>query len=194
MWSCPTTSPSPHFISHPSSPSSHTALTSPSLHPHPAHTSHHPHTHLTPPSLSLQDVAGVVEQLQNEQSLLAILRRLSRFDTDKTPPPEPGDIVDQQLLDQDYIDHPVGLRPTQPLVVEEESSVEKQRVVFDQLADEQQCRTLMQLAWVRPIPNWRCIPNEILFLITHPCPVSHAEWHRGGWLPVQVSSHQAREV
>ena len=104
----------------------------------------------------------MVEQLQNEQSLLSILRRLSRFDTDETPPPEVGDSVDQQLLDQDYIDHPVGLGPTQPLVVEEESSIEKQRVVFDQLADEQQCRTLMQLAWVRPIPNWNCIPNEIL--------------------------------
>ena len=99
----------------------------------------------------------MVEQLQNEQSLLALLRRLSSLGTDETPPPEDspemGDRVDQQLLDQDYIDHPVGLGATLPLVVEEESSAEKQRVVFDQLADEQQCRMLMQLAWVRPSPN-----------------------------------------
>lgn len=105
----------------------------------------------------------MVEQLQNEQSLLAVLRRLSSLGTSETSPPEGGpevgDILDQQLLDQDYIDHPVGLGATLPLVVEEESSSEKQRVVFDQLADQQQCRMLMQLAWVRPIPNGNPIPN-----------------------------------
>ena len=107
-----------------------------------------------PPPPPPQDVAGMVEQLQDEKSLLAILQRLSSLGTGDTPPPEGGpeggDKVDQQLLDQDYIDHPVGLGATLPLVVEEESSTEKQRVVFDQLADEQQCRMLMQLAWVRP--------------------------------------------
>lgn len=93
-----------------------------------------------------KDVVHVVEQLQNEKALLAVLRRFSQFDTNEAPPPAAGDGMDQQLLDQDYIDHPVGLVQTQPLVVEEESSTEKQRVVFDQLADEQQCRMLMELA------------------------------------------------
>lgn len=148
----------------------------------------HPHSlHLTPPSL--QDVVHVVEQLQNEKALLAILRRLSQFGTKETPPPAAGDGMDQQLLDQDYIDHPVGLVQAQPLVVEEESSNEKQRVVFDQLADEQQCRMVMQLARVSPIPNWSWIPNR-----SHLNCYSRAEWHRGGWVLVQDTSHQAREV
>lgn len=113
----------------------------------------------------------MVEQLQNEQALLDILRRLSQFDIEEAPPPEEEDSVDQQLLDQDYVDHPVGLGSIQPLVVEEESSAEKQRVVFDQMADEQQCRMLMQLARVRPFPNW----NIIQFVIVHvplPCRVA----------------------
>ena len=179
---------------HPTSPT-HTHSTSPhltSLHFTSPHLTHPHSLHLTPPHLtppSLQDVVHVVEQLQNEKALLAILRRLSQFGTKETPPPAAGDGMDQQLLDQDYIDHPVGLVQAQPLVVEEESSNEKQRVVFDQLADEQQCRMVMQLARVSPIPNWSWIPNGSHFNC-----YSRAEWHRGGWVLVQDTSHQTREV
>jgi leucine proline-enriched proteoglycan (leprecan) len=94
-----------------------------------------------------EDVAEVIEDIETDHFMIYTLHQLMGKDpfVDVTESEDEEDEMDQMLLDQDYINHPVGLKEElKPVILERNDSFE--RIVSDGFLDKKQCRELMQLA------------------------------------------------